>query len=50
MQLFFQTQDTNKVYYGNDSVQCSVNLDLTNNLNAVESLDKLKSLNGFAIN
>lgn len=49
MQLYFQTQDANKVYYGNGKVQCSVNLDLTNNLNAVENIEKLKKLKGFEI-
>ena len=47
MQLYFQTQDEKRTYYSNGTTHCSVKFDLTNNLKSVETLERLKTLQGF---
>lgn len=47
MQLYFQTQDENRTYFSNGVVKCSVKFDLRNNLKPVETLERLKQLQGF---
>ena len=47
MQMYFQTQDENRTYFSNGVVKCSVKFDLRNNLKPVETLERLKQLQGF---
>jgi hypothetical protein len=49
MKLYFQNQDTNNFYYKGKGITVAVPNDLTKNLNACESLEKLRMIIGFKI-